>query len=71
VVGLEDRPAGGVGSVGARPVAVELDAVAVGIGEVDGDPPPWLWRGDRRAVVEQLLHGTGELAATGYRNATW
>jgi len=46
----------------ARAVVVELDPVAVGVGEVDRDVRAVV---DRVAVVEQPLDRVGELAAVG------
>ena len=65
-VGLEDRPAVGVEPLGARAVVVELDAVAVGVVEVDGDGAAVVGAVvDRDAVVEQALDGMAELLAVG------
>src|SRR5215218_293096 len=65
-LGLEDRASVGVEPVGARAVVVELDAVAIGIREVDRDGATVVGRVlDRPVVVEQPAHGAAELAPVG------
>ena len=65
-VGLQHRPAVGVEPLGARSVVVQLDAVRVGVGEVDGDAAAVVGGVvDRMAVVEQAAHGAAQLAAVG------
>src|SRR5918995_3042097 len=61
-LGLEHGPAVGVEPVGPRAVEVELDAVAVGIGQVDGDRAAVVAGAvDREAVIEQALDGAAQL----------
>ena len=65
-VGLEDGASLGVEPIAARAVVVELDAVAVGVVEVDGDGAAVVGAVvDRDAVVEQPLDGAAELVAVG------
>jgi hypothetical protein len=65
-LGLHDRVSAGVEPLGARAVVVELDAVAVRIGQVDRDGAAVVGGVvDRELVVEQAAHGAAELAAVG------
>jgi hypothetical protein len=71
-LGLQDRTAVVVEPVRARAVVVELDAVAVRIGQVDRDRATVVGAVvDRMAVVEQPLDGAAELTAVGVQEATW
>jgi len=71
-VSLEDRAAAGVEPVGARAVVVELDAVAVRVGEVDRDGAAvvggvvdrWPWSSSRRTAPASSRR-------SGYTKATW
>src|SRR5215210_7744103 len=65
-VGLEHRAPVGVEPVVAGAVVIELDAIAVGVVEVDGDGAAVVGAVvDLEAVVEQSLHGAAELVAVG------
>jgi hypothetical protein len=65
-VGLEHGPAAGVVPVRPGAVVVELDAVAVGVVEVDRHGAAVVGAVVRvDAVVEQPLHGLAELGAVG------
>ena len=66
VVVLEDGPAVGVEPVGARAVVIQLDSVAVGVGEVDRDGAAVVGGVvDGAAVVEQAAQSLAELAPVG------
>jgi hypothetical protein len=65
-LGLEHDAPGVVEPGGARAIEVELDPVAVGVGQVDRDARAVVGRViDRVTAVDQSLDGTAQLAPVG------